>query len=39
MSYTSFKWLFITLMDLLVGGILFLFSNEAVLDPDGGHKE
>lgn len=26
-------------MDLLGGGILFLFSNESVQDSDGGHKE
>lgn len=36
---THFKWLFITLMDLLVVGILFLFSNESVQHSDGGHKE
>lgn len=26
-------------MDLLGGGIRFLFSNESVQDSDGGHKE
>jgi len=36
---THFKWLFITLMDLLGRGILFLFSYESVQDSDGGHKE
>lgn len=36
---TQFKWLFITLMDLLGRRILFLFSNESVQEPDRGHKE
>lgn len=31
--------MFITLMDLLGRGILFLFSNESIQDSDGSYKD